>query len=182
MTDGNNKKAWYAVHTYSGYEKKVKESLQKRAKSMNMEEYIFRCIVPEEKVSEMKKGAAKNVTRKVFPGYVLVEMILTDESWYIVRNTTGVTGFVGAGNKAVPLNDYEVEPLLRNLDDGEENIKMELKAAVGDQVEISDPSFKGLFGNIQEIDHDKQKVKVSVALFGGRETSIELDFNQVRPM
>lgn len=174
----SSEKAWYAIHTYSGYEKKVRDSLLKRAETMNMEAYILRCLVPEEKVSEEKNGSVKTTTRKTFPGYVFVEMVLTDESWYAVRNTTGVTGFVGTGNRPVPLQDYEVEPLLAAM---EEDIPLaDLLANVGDEVRITDPSFDGFTGTITEIDHEKRKVKVSVPLFGGRETSMELDFNQVR--
>lgn len=180
MTEERSNKAWYAVHTYSGYEKKVRDSLLKRAETMNMEEYILRCVVPEEKVAEEKNGAVRTVTRKLFPGYVFVEMVLTDESWYVVRNTTGVTGFVGTGNKPVPLMEHEVEPLLRAT--GEEVPKMELTAEVGDEVRITDPSFDGFIGTIMEIDQEKRKVKVSVPLFGGRETSMELDFEQVRSL
>lgn len=180
MTEEKSNKAWYAVHTYSGYEKKVRDSLLKRAETMNMEDYILRCVVPEEKVTEEKNGTVRTVTRKLFPGYVFVEMVLTDESWYVVRNTTGVTGFVGTGNKAVPLMDHEVEPLLRAT--GEEVPQVELTAEVGDDVRITDPSFDGFIGKITEIDQEKRKVKVSVPLFGGRETSMELDFEQVRSL
>ena len=108
MSEEQIQKAWYAVQTYSGYENKVKTNLEKRIESMNMEDYIFRCVIPTETVREVKNGATKEVQRKIFPGYVLVEMIMTDESWYIVRNITGVTGFVGTGNKPVPLHEYEV--------------------------------------------------------------------------
>lgn len=172
-------KAWYAVHTYSGYENKVKSNLEKRIESMNMEEYIFRCIIPTETVREVKNGSAKEVQRKVFPGYVLVEMIMTDESWYIVRNTTGVTGFVGTGNKAVPLHDYEVERLLQGM--GEETPIVELDAEVGDEVQIIDPSFAGMTGIIKEINAKKQQVVVSVTMFG-RETEAELDYTQIHKM
>lgn len=177
MSEQIEKKAWYAVHTYSGYENKVKTSLEKRILTMNMEDYIFRCIVPMHQTTEIKDGTRKNVEKKVFPGYVLVEMILTDESWYLVRNTTGVTGFVGTGNKAVPLEDSEVAMLLRDM--GEKEPIQELKVAVGDQVKIVDPAFSGFIGRVDSIDAEKQKLTVMVAMFGGRETPLELDYNQV---
>lgn len=179
MPEEKSKKAWYAVHTYSGYEKKVQESLLKRAETMNMEDYILRCVVPEEKVSEMKNDAHRTVMRKTFPGYVFIEMVLTDESWYVVRNTTGVTGFVGTGNKAVPLQEHEVAPLLRSIDN-EEAAPVVLDVGVGDSVHISDPAFADFIGTVTDIDEEKRKLKVSVPLFGGRETSVELDFEQVR--
>lgn len=179
MSEEQNQKAWYAVHTYSGYENKVKTNLEKRIESMNMEDYIFRCIIPTETVHEVKNGATKEVQRKIFPGYVLVEMIMTDESWYIVRNTTGVTGFVGTGNKAVPLHDYEVDQLLRGM--GEEVPIVELDAEVGDEVQIIDPSFAGMTGVIKEINPKKQQVIVSVTMFG-RETETELNYNQIHKL
>lgn len=177
MTEQNGKKAWYAVHTYSGYENKVKSNLEKRIETMGMEDFIFRCLVPMERTTEIKNGVKKTVERKVFPGYVIIEMILTDESWYVVRNTTGVTGFVGTGNKAVPLQDYEVAPLLRET--GDEAPRAELKAKVGDQVKILDPAFQGLVGTVESIDTEKKKVTVVVAMFGGRETPLELEYDQV---
>lgn len=179
MSEDQKQKAWYAVHTYSGYENKVKTNLEKRIESMNMEDYIFRCIIPTETVHEVKNGATKEVQRKVFPGYVLVEMIMTDESWYIVRNTTGVTGFVGTGNKAVPLFDYEVDALLKGM--GEETPTVELSAEVGDEVQIIDPAFAGMTGIIKEINPKKQQVVVSVTMFG-RETEAGLDYNQIHKM
>lgn len=181
MADNKNK-AWYAIHTYSGYEKKVQTTLLTRAKTMNMEDYILRCIVPEEKVAEMKNGANRTVVRKLFPGYVFVEMVLTDESWYVVRNTTGVTGFVGAGNSPVPLQEYEVEPLLRAMkaaEDGEAAPPADLDAEVGDTVGFTDAAFAGFIGTVTAIDQDRRKVQVSAALFGGRETQMEMDFDKV---
>lgn len=179
MTNELKQKAWYAVHTYSGYENKVKTNLEKRIESMNMEDRIFRCIVPVETVQEVKNGAVKETQRKVFPGYVLVEMIMTDESWYVVRNTTGVTGFVGTGNKAVPLHDYEVEALLRGM--GEETPVVELDAEVGDEIQILDSSFSGMTGIIKKIDTEKQHVLVAISMFG-RDTEVELEYNQVRSL
>lgn len=179
MPEEQNQKAWYAVHTYSGYENKVKTNLEKRIESMNMEEFIFRCVIPTETVREVKNGSTKEVQRKIFPGYVLVEMIMTDESWYIVRNITGVTGFVGTGNKPVPLQDYEVERLLQDM--GEEVPVVELDAEIGDEVQIIDPAFAGMTGVIKDINEKKQQVVVSVTMFG-RETEAELDYNQIHKM
>jgi len=170
-------KSWYAVHTYSGYENKVKTNLEKRIESMNMEDYIFRVMIPTEDVEEKKNEKVKINKRKVFPGYVLVEMIMTDDSWYVVRNTTGVTGFVGAGNKAVPLHEAEVRALLRQQ--GMDEPRREVDYAVGDDVEILDPSFRGMIGRVSAIDTEKGKVTVMLSLFGGRETPLDLDYDQV---
>lgn len=180
MYDYDDKKAWYAVHTYSGYENKVKTSLEKRIETMGMEDTIFRIMVPMQETTEIKNGVRTTSEKKVFPGYVLVEMILTDESWYIVRNTTGVTGFVGTGKKAVPLHDYEVAEILKEV--GEAPPKAELKVDVGDDVRILDPAFEGLVGKISEIDREKEKLTVMVAMFGGRETPVDLDYDQVIPL
>lgn len=178
MAEENGKKAWYAVHTYSGYENKVKNNLEKRIETMNMEDFIFRCMVPMEKVTEMKNGVPKTMERKVFPGYVLVEMIMTDESWYVVRNTTGVTGFVGTGNKAVPLQDHEIAALLRVA--GEDEPMVTLTAVVGDKVRIVGTAFTDMVGTVESIDEEKRKVMVLVPMFGGRETPIELEYHQIQ--
>lgn len=170
-------KSWYAVHTYSGYENKVKTNLEKRIESMNMEDYIFRIVVPTEDVEEKKNNKVKISKRKVFPGYVLVEMIMTDDSWYVVRNTTGVTGFVGAGTKAVPLHEAEVKSLLRQQ--GLEDARREADYEVGDNVEILDSSFRGMVGRVSAIDIEKGKVTVMLSLFGGRETPVDLEYDQV---
>ena len=170
-------KRWYAVHNYSGYENKVKANLEKRIESMNMEEFIFRIMVPTEDVEEKKNDKVKVNKRKVFPGYVLVEMIMTDDSWYVVRNTTGVTGFVGAGNKPVPLHEAEVKVLLRQQ--GLEDARRETDYEVGDNVEILDQSFRGMVGRVSGLDMEKGKVTVMLSLFGGRETPIDLDYDQV---
>ena len=174
----NENKGWYAVHTYSGYENKVKSNLEKRIESMNMEDFIFRVIIPTEDVEEKKNNKLVTTKRKTFPGYVLVEMIMTDDSWYVVRNTTGVTGFVGMGNKPVPLKDYEVTELLRQA--GMEDPKAVINYNVGDKVEVLDGSFAGMMGNVTSIDAEKGKVIVSMTLFGGRETPVDLEYHQVR--
>ncbi|WP_302372695.1 transcription termination/antitermination protein NusG [Enterococcus asini] len=170
---------WYVLHTYSGYENKVKTNLESRAQSMGMGDYIFRVVVPEETDTEVKNGKAKEVVHKTFPGYVLVEMIMTDESWYIVRNTPGVTGFVGshgAGSKPAPLLQEEINHILRSI--GMSTRQSDLKVAVGDTVKIIEGAFSGLEGQVAEVDEERQKLKVNIDMFG-RETSAELDFDQV---
>ena len=169
-------KQWFAIHTYAGYENKVKENLEKRAESMHMEEYITRVIVPMEEEVQIKDGRKKVIQRKVFPGYVLVEMVMTDHSWYVVRNTSGVTGFVGAGNKAVPLHPHEVEAILSQM--GVDESKVKLMYEVGENVRVKEGPFESLVGVVEELFPDKGKLRVSVSMFG-RETPVELEFNQV---
>ncbi|WP_124728606.1 transcription termination/antitermination protein NusG [Staphylospora marina] len=173
-------KHWYVVHTYSGYENKVKTNLEKRVESMGMQDKIFRVLVPVEQGTEVKDGKKKTVMRKVFPGYVLVEMIMTDDSWYVVRNTPGVTGFVGssgAGSKPTPLMPEEVNAILRQM--GIYEAKPEIDLAVGDTVRVKDGEpFANFVGRIEEVDVGRSKLKVLVNMFG-RETPVELDFIQV---
>lgn len=169
-------KKWYVIHTYSGYENKVKANLEKRIESMNMGDKIFRILVPMEDEVEMKDGKKRLVKRKVFPGYVLVEMIMTDDSWYVVRNTTGVTGFVGTGAKPVPLHDSEAKSLLKQM--GVEEPKTKIDLNVGQSVRVNSGPFENFMGLIEEIYPDKGKVKVLLSMFG-RETPVELDFTQV---
>lgn len=172
-------KQWYVLHTYSGYENKVKANIESRAQSMGMEDFIYRVVVPEEEEREVKNGKEKINMKKTFPGYVLIEMVMTDESWYIVRNTPGVTGFVGshgAGSKPAPLLPEEVQRILRQL--GMSTRTSELDVEVGEVVTIIDGAFSGLSGEITEIDHEKEKLKVNIEMFG-RETSTELEFDQV---
>jgi transcriptional antiterminator NusG len=173
-------KKWYVLHTYAGYENKVKTNLESRAQSMGMEDYIFRVVVPEEeKVETTKTGKEKVETLKTFPGYVLVEMVMTDQSWYVVRNTPGVTGFVGshgAGSKPAPLLDEEIDHILNQLQGSEH--QADFDAEVGDAVTIIEGAFASMVGKITEIDAEKSKVKVMIDMFG-RETMAELDFDQV---
>lgn len=169
-------KKWYVIHTYSGYENKVKANLEKRVESMNMGDKIFRILVPMEDEVEIKDGKKKTVKRKVFPGYVLVEMKMTDDSWYVVRNTTGVTGFVGTGAKPVPLHDSEAKGLLKQM--GVEEPKARIDLDVGQSVRVNSGPFENFMGNIEEVYPDKGKVKVLLSMFG-RETPVELDFTQV---
>jgi len=173
-------KEWFVIHTYSGYENKVKTNLEKRVESMNMEDYIFRVIVPMENEVQVKDGKKKVVQRKIFPGYVLVKMIMTDDSWYVVRNTTGVTGFVGTGAKPVPLKQAEIEHLLSQMatdESGEPGFKINFE--IGENIRIKDGPFEGFLGRIEEIDAARGKVRVQVAMFGGRETTVEFDYPQI---
>ena len=175
-------KNWYVVHTYSGYENKVKANLEKRVESMGMQDKIFRVIVPEEEETEIKDGKKKVLKKKVFPGYVLVEIIMTDDSWYVVRNTPGVTGFVGssgAGSKPTPLLPEEIEVVLKHM--GVEDGRIEIDFEVGDTVTVKEGPFANFAGTIEELDLDKSKVKVLVNMFG-RDTPVELDFNQVEKL
>lgn len=173
------KKSWYVLHTYSGYENKVKANLESRSTSMGMENNIFRVIVPEQEEHEIKNGKEKTEMQKTFPGYVLVEMVMTDQAWFIVRNTPGVTGFVGshgAGSKPAPLLDNEVEQILHSL--GMSKRHSDVDFEVGETVKIVEGAFANLTGKITEVDPEKLKLKVNIDMFG-RETSTELDFDQV---
>ena len=175
-------KQWYVVHTYSGYENKVKTNLEKRVESMDMQDKIFRVLIPTEEEVEVKEGKKKTVTKKVFPGYVLVEMAMTDDSWYVVRNTPGVTGFVGSagsGSKPTPLKPSEVDAILKQM--GVEEVKPRIDFVLKEAVKVKEGPFAGFVGNIEEIQLDKHKVKVHVNMFG-RETPVELDYNQVEKL
>ncbi|MBL4954544.1 transcription termination/antitermination protein NusG [Neobacillus sp. OS1-32] len=172
-------KNWYVVHTYSGYENKVKANLEKRVESMGMTDKIFRVIVPEEEETDVKNGKKKVVKRKVFPGYVLVELVMTDDSWYVVRNTPGVTGFVGSagsGSKPTPLLPEEVGVILKRM--GVEEKRIDVDYQIGETVRVKEGPFANFTGNIEEMDKDKAKLKVLVNMFG-RDTPVELDFSQI---
>jgi transcriptional antiterminator NusG len=175
-------KNWYVVHTYSGYENKVKANLEKRVESMGMADKIFRVIVPEEEETDMKNGKKKVVKRKVFPGYVLVELIMTDDSWYVVRNTPGVTGFVGSagsGSKPTPLLPEEVSAILKRM--GVDEKRIDINFEVGDTVRVKEGPFANFTGTIEEIEKEKSKLKVLVNMFG-RDTPVELDFSQIEKL
>jgi transcription termination/antitermination protein NusG len=167
---------WFVIHTYSGYENKVKQNLEHRIDSMEMKDQIFRVIVPTEEEIEIKNGQRRTVQKKVFPGYVLVQMTLTDDSWYVVRNTPGVTGFVGLGTRPTPLEDTEVRSILKQME--EEAPKVRVNYQVGQAVKITDGPFTDFEGVVDAIDQEKGKVRVLVSFFG-RETPVELDFLQV---
>ena len=164
---------WYVVHTYSGYENKVKTDLEKTVKNRELEDFFFDIVVPMEEQIEIKNGKTKTNIKKVFPGYVLVKMIVTEESWYIVRNTRGVTGFVGSGTDPIPLTESEI----RNM--GFEEVPVNVDYDVNDTVQVVNGPFEGFVGIVQEINKEKQKVKVLVSMFG-RETPVELEFSQVQ--
>ncbi|MCI0542544.1 transcription termination/antitermination protein NusG [bacterium] len=169
---------WYAIHTYSGYENAVARNLRQRIESLGMEDKIFNVIVPVEKKIKVKGGKRVEVEEKIYPGYVLVDMIVTDDSWYVVRNTPRVTGFVGAGVTPVPVDTKEVEMLFARMKGGEEAKHM-VDLDIGEAVIITDGPFKDLEGKVGEVDEERGKVKVLVSMFG-RETPVELDFLQVR--
>lgn len=172
-------KRWYVIHTYSGYENKVKANLEKRVETMGMEDKIFRVLVPEEEETEIKDGEKKVSVKKVFPGYVLTEMIMTDDSWYVVRNTPGVTGFVGSsgqGAKPIPLLPDEVDAILKRMGVEQPTVKVDFE--LKDSVTVTDGPFANFTGTIEHIDLDRQTVKVHVNMFG-RETPVELDFTQI---
>lgn len=171
-------KNWYVVHTYSGYENKVKTNLEKRVESMEMQEKIFRVLVPMEDEIEIKDGKQKKVKRKVFPGYVLVEMDMTDDSWYVVRNTPGVTGFVGSGNKPIPLSEDEVKAILGAEEAQKEAQTVVVGYEIDQPVQVVAGPFKGHPAVIKEIYPEKGRVKVLVSLFG-RDTPAEVDFSQI---
>lgn len=168
---------WYAVHTYSGYEEKVAESIGQRVESVDMADKIFGVLVPKEKMIEIKNGKRKVVEKKIFQGYVLVDMKMTEDAWYIVRNTPGVTGFVGTGIDPTPMSEDEIKKIKKRM--GVEEPKHHIDFSVGEIVSITDGPFKGFDGAINEIDETKGKIKVLVSMFG-RETPVELDALQVK--
>ena len=172
-------KQWYVVNTYSGHENKVKEKLEMRANSMDMKDYIFRVIIPEQKEVEVKDGVTTEKVKKMFPGYVLVEMDMSDEAWFVVRNTPGVTGFIGSsgkGAKPTPLQSYEVDAILHNMGISRLDVDNELK--VGTKVKIIAGAFSGMYGVIEEIDMGSQKLVLNVDLFG-QQTSVEVELSQI---
>jgi transcriptional antiterminator NusG len=171
--DGRN---WYVIHCYSGYENKVRYNLEQRIESMGMKDKIFDVIVPTEEEIEVKDGKRRTVERRVFPGYILVQMLLTEDSWYVVRNTPGVTGFVGMGNTPTPLRPEEVQQILKRMEAEAPKVKVTFKQ--GQKVRIVDGPFNDFVGTVSEIDMDRAKVRVMVSFFG-RETPVELDFLQV---
>ena len=172
-------KQWYVVNTYSGHEANVKEKLEMKAESMDMKDYICRIIIPEETVVEEKNGVKKERKKKLFPGYILVEMVMTDEAWYVVRNTPGVTGFIGSsgkGAKPTPLQPYEVDNVLRNM--GMSRLEMDNDLEVGAKVKIVDGPFAGMFGTIETLDQETQTLTIVIDLFG-QETSVEAELSQI---
>lgn len=170
-------KGWFVLHTYSGYEDNVARNLRQRIESMGMEDKIFQVIVPREKKIRVKNGKRQTIEERLFPGYVLVQMIVTEDSWYVVRNTPNVTGFVGSGTTPTPVSQDEVDRLLKRM--GEDEPKYKIDVTEGDSVKIMDGPFKDFEGKISEVNEAKGTVKVLVNVFG-RETPVELDFLQVK--
>jgi transcriptional antiterminator NusG len=168
---------WYVIHSYSGYENKVKQNLESRIESMGMHGYIFEVVVPTEEVVELRDGHRRTVEQRIFPGYILVDMILNDESWFVVRNTPGVTGFVGSGNLPIPLRQEEADTILRRME--EEAPKVKVSFRIGDSVRIVDGPFMDFMGTVDDMNLEKGKVRLLVSFFG-RETPVELDFLQVK--
>lgn len=179
MPQDNNNNAevarWYVAHTYSGYENKVKDTLEKAVENRGMQHLVQEVVVPMEEQIEIKDDKKKTTLKKVFPGYVLIKMILTEESWYIVRNVRGVTGFVGAGGKPVPLTDEEIRGM------GFEKMPVNINYEVGDTVQVASGPLEGFVGVVEEINMEKEKVRVLVSMFG-RETPVELEFSQIQKM
>ncbi len=173
----NQGRNWYAIHTYAGYENAVARNLKQRIESLGMEDKIFNVLVPSEKKVKVKGGKRVTEEEKIYPGYVLVDMIVTDDSWYVVRNTPRVTGFIGAGVTPVPLEKREVEELFTRM--GDDSVKHKIELTLGEAVQIVDGPFKEFEGKVSEIDENRGKVKVLVSMFG-RETPVELDFLQVK--
>ena len=175
-TEQDDGRAWYVVHCYSGYENKVRHNLEQRIETMGMKDEIFDVVVPTEEEIEVKEGKRRTVERRVFPGYILVNLILSEESWYVVRNTPGVTGFVGMGSTPTPLRSEEVSQIIKRMEADAPRIKVTFKS--GERVRIVDGPFNDFRGTVDEIDMERAKVRVMVNFFG-RETPIELDFLQV---
>jgi transcriptional antiterminator NusG len=173
----NEESKWYVVHTYSGHERKVKANLEKRIASTGMEESIFRIVVPTEEKIEKKKGKNEVVKKRIFPGYILLQMDLNDKSWYVVKNTPGVIGFVSGGTKPLPVEKEEVDEILRSM--GEKAKKISVEFEVGDQVVVTDGPFEDFDGIVKEIHPEQGKAKVLVSMFG-RETPVELEFSQIQ--
>ncbi|MGM0607755.1 MAG: transcription termination/antitermination protein NusG [Candidatus Muiribacteriota bacterium] len=171
-------KKWYVVHTYAGQEDKVKLNLEQRIEKMQMGDFIHDIIIPKKKVYEYKNKKRKEVEKRIYPGYVMVEMIVTDDSWFVVRNTPGVTGFIGIGNKPTPISDKEVQNIFEQIGHGVKTKKVDFELSVGDKAKITDGPFEDFIGEINDINMEKQVVKVKLKIFG-RETLVELGFNQV---
>jgi len=170
-------RGWYVIHTYAGYEEQVAENLKQRIESLGMDDKIFQVLVPKEKQIEIKNGRRKTIEKRIFPGYVLVEMIVTDDSWYVVRNTPNVTGFIGLGVRPTPMSQEEIERIKKRM--GVEEPKYKIEFRKGDLVRITDGPLKGFEAKVTDIDEAKGKVKILVSMFG-RETPVSLDFLQVK--
>ncbi|NLJ72792.1 MAG: transcription termination/antitermination protein NusG [Syntrophomonadaceae bacterium] len=175
-----NRGEWYVVHTYSGYENKIKVDLTKRVESMNMQDKIFDILIPEEQEVEFKGGKRKVVTKRVFPGYVIVNMIMDEDSWYVVRHTPGVTGFVGSGTKPLPLQPEEVKKILKQMGLAESKPTL-IDVAVGENIRVRTGPFANFEGVVKELLSDRGKIRVNISMFG-RETPVELDYEQIEKL
>lgn len=173
----SNERRWYVLHTYSGYEDAVAKNLKQRVESLGMEDKIFNVVVPKEKKIKIRNGKKRTIEEKIYPGYVLVEMMVTDDSWYVVRNTPNVTGFVGSGTIPLPVSNEEIEALKKRM--GEEDPKYKVDFKEDDLIKITDGPFKDYDGKVAEVDREKGKVKVMINMFG-RDTSLELDSLQIK--
>ena len=174
-----NQKRWYIVHTYSGYENKVKVNLEKRIEYMNMGDKIFRIEVPQKTVTQMKGGKKQEREEKIFPGYVLVEMIMDEDSWYVVRHTSGVTKFVGSAKRPIPARDSEIKKIINRSSSTQQKIELDVKA--GDKVRITSGPFADFVADIIEVYPDKSKIRANVSIFG-RETPVELEYKQINKL
>ena len=174
-----NQKSWFVIHTYSGYEERVKKNLEQRIKFMDSGDEVFQVVIPTEEETEVRNGQRRTVTKKILPGYVLIQMRMSDQSWNIVRNTPGVTGFVGSGNKPTPLREEEINQILKQMEAEAPKLKVSLKK--GQSVRVTDGHFVDFVGVVDDINPGKGKVKVLLSLFG-RETPVELDFLQVEKL
>lgn len=176
LDDPSDGRAWYVIHCYAGYENKVRHSIEQRIETMDMQKQIFDVVVPTEEEIEIKDGKRRTVEKRVFPGYILVQMVLSEESWYVVRNTPGVTGFVGMGNEPTPLREDEVAKILNRMEEGAPKVKFDFR--INEKVRIRSGPFADFVGSVNAIDGDRAKVRVLVSFFG-RETPVELDFAHV---
>ena len=176
LSEPADARAWYVIHCYAGYENKVRHSIEQRIETMGMADEIFDVVVPTVEEIEIKDGKRRTVERRVFPGYILVQLILSEESWFVVRNTPGVTGFVGMGNEPTPLREEEVAKILNQMEESVPKVKFDFR--IGEKVRIRSGPFADFFGNVNSIDADRAKVRLLVSFFG-RETPVELDFAQV---
>jgi transcriptional antiterminator NusG len=176
--ENENQLRWYIVHTYSGFEHKVKANLEERIKALNQQDFFGRILVPIEQVVELKKGKKKTSSRKFYPGYIMVHMALNEETWHTVKNTAKVTGFLGGGSRPIPVPDEEADRIIRQMEDGISKPKPRYSFEEGDEIRVVDGPFSNFQGTVEEVKHDKEKVKVLITIFG-RATPVELDFIQV---